>query len=114
MRRPKRSASPGQALQDVTARLQEIRLGNSQSLSDSRGKVIEELNLGSAGRSGSTEVTMRELVADTATIRKEDSSAEPVVAAHRQTPTAIAADMQDIDKRLATLQQFLQQTKTPG
>ena len=36
-----------------------------------------------------------------------------MVAASRKAPMAMAADMQDIDKRLANLQQFLQQTKTP-
>jgi len=52
--------------------------------------------------------------ADPAANRGDNRTDKPVVGASRKAPTAIAADMQDIDKRLANLQQFLQQTKTPG
>ena len=113
-RRPKRSASPGQALQDVTSRLQALRLGNAQPSGHIRGSAAEAHNLGSARHYAAAAGAIGDLAADPATIRGDDNTDQPVVAASRKASTAIAADMQDIDKRLANLQQFLQQTKTPG
>lgn len=109
-RRPQHSASPGRALQDVTAHLQAMRLGNPQPSGTTRGDVTETHSFSSADNIPTAVASSGAATADEA--NRTAPVAQPVLAVSR-TPMAIAADMQDIDKRLANLQHFLLQTKTP-
>ena len=98
-----RATSPGRALQDVTARLQAMRLGISASMHATEGDGASMHHYCSGEVPGVTAPA-------TAGVMTEGTPVEAVMG-EAKAATSMAADMQDIDERLANLQTFLLATK---